>query len=513
MLVGLWKTLAESFWYAWTPVVLLTYFVTRALAASAPRPVEKYHLRAAGTLLVVHLIALTIGVVQDAYGYNSHLAEVTSFSFEGFAVVILAVTLLFRTLLPRVGFLLPRIMMDLITAIGSIIVIIAIGRRAGFSVAGLITTSAVLTAVIGFSLQDTLGNVMGGLSVQLDKSIAVGDWVTVNNVHGRVTEIRWRYTALETRNWDTVIVPNGVLVKSQVTIMGRRQGMPPMQRRSIDFFVDFRTPPTQVIDAVLSALRKDPVKHMAAEPGPQVLFLGVRESVVTYQVRYWLDDLGVDDPTDSNVRIRIWFALRRAGIPLAIPASSVFLTHETPERDARKAEREVAQRLRALSKVDLFSGLSPQLQRALADQLELSPFAAGEAVTREGDGGEDSLFIIVEGEAVVRIGTGHDQHEVARLGAGQFFGEMSLMTGEARTATVVAATDLTTYRMHKAPFQRVLQDTPAIADQIAEVLTQRKSALSAARDEHEADHRQRMETAKRDLASRIRGFFGLDAAR
>jgi CRP-like cAMP-binding protein len=191
----------------------------------------------------------------------------------------------------------------------------------------------------------------------------------------------------------------------------------------------------------------------------------------------------------------------------------VFLTPETPERELRKTDREVAQRLRALGNVDVFAGLSPELQRALADQLELAPFAKGEAVTREGESGNDGLYIIVEGEAAVRIGKGHDARDVARLHTGEFFGEMSLMTGESRTATVVAATDLVCYRMNKAAFETVLRETPAMADQIAEVLATRKSALVAARDEHEADRKSRMESAKRDFASRIRGFFGLDAAR
>jgi CRP-like cAMP-binding protein len=376
-------------------------------------------------------------------------------------------------------------------------------------VAGLITTSAVLTAVIGFSLQDTLGNVMGGLSVQLDNSISVGDWITVNGLHGRVTEIRWRYTAIEMRNWDTAIIPNGVLVKSQVQIMGRRQGMPPMQRRPLEFFVDFRTSPTEVISTVLEALRKDPIPNVALEPAVQVLYWGIRDSVNQFMVRYWLSDLAIDDPTDSAVRTRVWYALRRAGIPMAIPANSVLLTPESPERDARKHDREVEQRLRALRLVDVFAGLSPQLQRALADQLELAPFASGEAITREGDSGDDGLFIIVEGAASVRIGKGHEAREVARLTPGQFFGEMSLMTGETRTATVLAATDLVCYRMNKAAFESVLRETPAMADQIAEVLATRKHELSAARDEHDHERKRRMETAKRDLASRIRAFFGV----
>jgi CRP-like cAMP-binding protein len=177
------------------------------------------------------------------------------------------------------------------------------------------------------------------------------------------------------------------------------------------------------------------------------------------------------------------------------------------------------QRLRALDKVDLFSGLSAKLRRQLADHLELAPFARGEAVTHEG-AKDDGLYMIVEGEAVVRIGGGSNDssgilgpRDVARLGPGQFFGEMSLMTGEARTATVIAATELLCYRMNKTAFQEILKETPAIADQIAEVLVMRRTALSAARDEREEVRRKRHETAKQDLLGRIRGFFGLDANR
>src|SRR5687768_17649211 len=160
--------------------------------------VEKYHLRAAASLLVGHVIAIAIGALQQSLGYDPHLAKITSFAFAALAVLSIGVTAVFRALLPRVGFMLPRILLDLLTAVGVVVVFIAVGRRAGFSVAGLITTSAVLTAVIGFSLQDTLGNVMGGLSVQLDKSISVGDWVALapGQTSHRVTEIRWRYTAL-----------------------------------------------------------------------------------------------------------------------------------------------------------------------------------------------------------------------------------------------------------------------------------------------------------------------------
>ena len=177
--------------------------------------------------------------------------------------------------------------------------------------------------------------------------------------------------------------------------------------------------------------------------------------------------------------------------------------------EQRKADQELATRMTALTSVDLFRGLPEPMREELSAQLAYMPFAAGETVTREGDT-DDGLYILVDGQAAVRIGAGAEEREVATLGAGQFFGEMSLMTGEARTASVIATTDLVTYRITKLSFQRILRETPAIAEQIAEILVTRRTALTAARDERDEVRRNRMETAKQDLASKIRGFFGLE---
>src|SRR5262249_59283316 len=138
--------------------------------------------------------------------------------------------LLFGVLLARIHLRAPRILRDLLAAATSIVAILAVADRLGFPLTGVLTTSAILTAVLGFAMQDTLGNVLGGLALQLDNSIAVGDWVKVGDLRGRVAEIRWRYTAIETRNWETVIIPNGMLMKGQVVVDGRRH-RPPMQLR------------------------------------------------------------------------------------------------------------------------------------------------------------------------------------------------------------------------------------------------------------------------------------------
>src|SRR6185503_14243524 len=103
----------------------------------------------------------------------------------------------------------------------------------------------------------------------------------------------------------------GVMVKSQVTILGKRAHMPLQTRREIDFFVDYRTPPTTVIETVEDALRRAPITRVSAEPRPHVLYFGVKDGAALYSARYWLADIAVDDPTDSEVRTRIWFALKR----------------------------------------------------------------------------------------------------------------------------------------------------------------------------------------------------------
>ncbi len=507
--MGFPSSLLDHLWDARTPFLLIAFIVVAAMVKRAPR-VEAYHLKAASTLFAGHLIAIVVAAALTTYDYDPRNARITALAFQLLSFVSLGMTAAFRVLLPRVGIILPRIVIDLVTAVGVIVVFIIVGKRAGFSVAGLITTSAVLTAVIGFSLQDTLGSVMGGLSVQLDKSVAVGDWVSIGEKGpvGRVVEIRWRYTAIETRSWETIIIPNSQLVKSQVTILGRRIGEPTMLRRHVEFFVDFRTSPTEVIDAINAALQAA-IPRVAKEPAPNVVFFGVRDSYAVYAVRYWLTDLSVDDGTDSAVRVRIWFALRRANIPLSIPASAIFLTHETPEREERKQTQEKEQRLRALAGVDLFRSLPAAQLEELAAELAFMPFAASESVTREGDT-DEGLYILIEGEAAVRIGAGAEEREVARLVAGQFFGEMSLMTGEARTASVVATTDLVTYRIDKPAFQKIMRETPSLADHIADVLAARRTALSAARDDREEVRRNRLETARHDLRAKIRGFFGLE---
>ena len=464
-----------------------------------------------GLFLALVPIAATLRAAESAAQREVRLVALI---FATLSVIGMAGTLLFSAVLPRLRVSVPRILQDVLVAAASLIAIFALASRAGLNLSGLIATSAVLTAVIGLAFQDTLGNVVGGLPLQLDNSIKVGDWVKVGDVNGKVIEIRWRYTAIETRNWETVIIPNSQIVKGQVSVLGRRIGQPVQWRRWVYFNVDLRYEPSVVLDAVQTALRGEAIENVAANPAPNCILVDLYESYGRYAVRYWLKDLAVDDPTDSVVRTRVYFALRRVGIPLSTPSQSILLTTDSSERRAEKTREDLTRRVQALGRVELFAALSDEERAALAEGLRVAPFTRGEAITRQGAEAH-WLYVISQGEAAVRVRVeGGVEREVARLSAGNFFGEMSLLTGERRAATVVAITDVVCYRLDKSEFQRLLERRPELAELLADVLAKRRVELLAVKEDLDAESkREQLRVTRTDLVGKIRTFFALEDER
>ncbi len=476
---------------------------------------ERPRLRTIVILTALHLVLLPIlgalRAANAAYYPDVRLLALALATLAGAGVVSV---LIFAVALPRIGLNAARIVRDVITAVATLIALVAIANRAGFPLSGLITTSAVLTAVIGFSTQDTIGNIAGGLALQLDNSVQVGDWVKVGDLRGRVSDIRWRYTAIETRNWETVILPNSVLMKGQVIVEGRRTAQPVQLRRWVWFNVDFRFQPSDVIEAVNAALQAAPIERVARTPAPHCILMALeQDSFAKYAVRYWLTDLAVDHPTDSVIRTRIYFALQRAHIPLSIPAHTIFMTEENVERKQERSKADQARRLSALAHVDLFDHLDEATHARLAERLRYAPFTTGEAMTRQGAQAH-WLYMIIEGQAAVRIARDGVEKEVAKLHGGNFFGEMSLMTGARRFASVVALSDVECYRLDKEGFQDIMRERPEMAERMAEILARRRIELTAVVDGLDAETRQRrVAEEKADLLGKIRDFFGLHVDR
>jgi small-conductance mechanosensitive channel len=444
-------------------------------------------------------------------------AATAAFVLHAVSILIKGVTILnllgigvFRVVFPRIGLDLPRILKDVTMAAAYLIWGFSLLQILGWDPTTVIATSAVVTAAVALALQDTLGNIVGGLAIQLEKSIQIGDWVQVENTVGRVVDVRWRYTAIETRNWETAVVPNSFLVKNRVLLLGQRAGQPAQLRRWVWFNVDYRYSPTRVIEAVQSAVRAANIPNVAHEPPPNCVQMDFAESYARYAVRYWLTDLAIDDPTDSAVRSHIYSALSRANISPSIPAQAVFVTEETQERKEAKAQAALMRKEHAIRSVDIFSHLKPEELSHLAANLVAAPFVADDVMTRQGSEGH-WLYIIVDGTADVIVRNGNQSVNVAQLGPGSFFGEWSLLTGEPRHATVVARTDVNCYRLDKRSFEEILHSRPSIAEETAAILAKRRIELDAKVEHLDTEARaRRLSHAHTDILAKLRHFFALE---
>ncbi|MEW6129142.1 MAG: mechanosensitive ion channel family protein [Acidobacteriota bacterium] len=476
---------------------------------------ERKRIRASMFIFALSFIGLLAASAISYFGSGSEnfsyrSIRFVSLFFASIAIINLAGVFFFGVFLKSLRIHIPLILRDLILAIAYIITIITLLSRNGVDLAGIVATSAVITAVIAFSLQDTLGNILGGLALQMENTINVGDWIRINELEGRVQEIRWRQTSIETRNWDTIIIPNSTLMKGQFTVLGRRQGMPLQHRQWIYFNVDFRYAPSEVIQTVEDALQEEPIQHVALVPPPHCIAVDFKESYTHYAVRYWLTDLAIPEPTDSVVRSRIFTALRRAEIPLSIPAQALFITDDDESRRVRKQKEEIERRSKALKQIELFNSLTTDECQELAMRMKYAPFVRGEVMTRQG-AQADWLYLILEGEAQVDVNVEGKTEKVATLRSGDYFGEMALMTGQRRHANVIAITDVICYQLDKEAFENILRNRPEIAEYISRTLAKRSVELESIKEElKEEVMNRRVQSKQNELLHLIRDFFGLE---
>lgn len=503
----LFPGLAEAFadhLTIWAVAFAAAVVLIERVAAPRKRGIKLLVGLAVAHTLAVVIVGLGVGVI-DIVTEVSLLARLLA----GWVFVLGVGTVVFEVALPKLGVTLSRIIEDL-TVFGAVAIIsLLVLRRGGVDVTGIVATSAVVTAVIGLSLQDTLGNTIGGLTLQLDDSIHAGDWIKVGDVVGRVKEVRWRFTAVETRNWETVFIPNSKLVKGDVIVLGKRHLQPRQWRRWVYFNVDFRHAPTTVMDTVLPAITGVGIDNVAVDPRPSCVLMDFGESTARYAVRYWLTDLAVDDPTDSAVRVRIYFALQRAGIPLALPAHALFLTEDNRKRRDRKEKEAHETRLQRLQNVDVFAPLDDAEREQIADMLVRTPFARGERITRQGAEAH-WLYLVGKGQVSVRVEVDGVEKEVATMGDGEVFGEMSLLTGAVRAASVYAITDVECWRLDREAFKLILADRPDVASPIASLLAERQVHLLAVKEGLDAEARgKRVIEEQGRLLDKMRQFFGL----
>jgi small-conductance mechanosensitive channel/CRP-like cAMP-binding protein len=331
-----------------------------------------------------------------------------------------------------------------------------------------LTTSAVGAVVIGFALQDTLGNTFAGLAIQVEKPFRAGHWIKVAGFEGIVTEITWRATRLRTKSGDNVILPNSLLSKEAI-VNYSEPALP--TRQSVEVGASYDAPPNRVKAVILDAIRD--ARLVLATPPPEVVVADFGSSAIVYRVKFWIADFAVDDPARDQVRTCVYYAFRRAGIEIPYPIQ-VEYRGTKPASPAATAEV-VAD---ALAGTALFGPLLPGDRESLAAVAVPRVYGSGQTIVREGDEG-DSMFVVMRGK--VRVTVGEAGREVAAIGPAGYFGEMSLLTGDPRTATVAATEDCLLLEIGADDFRRLALAHPSVVEHISSAVAERRLGLERSR--------------------------------
>ena len=368
----------------------------------------------------------------------------------------------------------------------------------GVQLTGVIATSAVLSVVIGLALQDTLGNLFSGLALHLEKSVQVGDVLRSGDIFGTVEELSWRAIKLRTMEGNVLLIPNSIASRERLEVFPR-PGRP--IARTLNVGLEYDTPPAQAM-AALAAAGKD-LAGIAAYPEPTAYLKTFGDFSIGYELRYWLEDYARFLELDSQIRERVWYRLDRANIRIAFPLIRQWQWAAGPLTEPSRREAVES----AISNVDLFALLSDSARGRVADGARERRFAAGETIVREGDSGS-SMFIVEAGRLGVSVhGKVGQSQRLAVLEPGAAFGEISLLTGDPRSATVRALTESTLLEIDKSTLSPILRENPSICGMLELTMQERRKraadALEAAGDE--AEHT----VDRTPLSQRIARFFGL----
>jgi small-conductance mechanosensitive channel len=377
-------------------------------------------------------------------------------------VGILRIVLVFE-LRPREGKLLQDILAGLIYLAAFFAIVAYVFD---LPVQGLIATSGAIAIIIGLALQSSLSDVFSGLVLSFSRPYRVDDWIKLDGgTEGQVIELNWRATHILTSQRDLAIVPNSTIAKSKIVNMSspsRIHGM------SLRVQLDGRTPASNGISILHQALLNS--RQILAFPEPLIIVKSINAASVEYELSFFVENLNVATNAQNELFDLIHRHLTAANIRLALPPGQPILgiSSEAPQIARSDADR-------LLEQVTIFQTLTPDERAKLSAKLKQQRYDRGELLVKPGVVLQ-SLFFIGSGVICVTREENDKEVELLRLGPGDHFGEVGLLTGTASTATITALTTAVVYALAKSDLLPVLEGRPQVAQELSHALAQRQAA-------------------------------------
>jgi small-conductance mechanosensitive channel/CRP-like cAMP-binding protein len=380
------------------------------------------------------------------------------------------------------------------------------------SVTALITTSSALGLLIGFAVRSLILDAFSGIAINLEQPFRIGHFIQVRGrgpdpIMGLVQEVNWRTTRLLTLENDIIVIPNGMLAES-VILNRSAPNLVCWFEQTIK--LDFSVAPERALRVLGSAAHMAVAEAGAlALPKPDVLLGVIDEAGVHYRISYAIDPTKTSPRRAKHLLLKhVLDNLHHAGLTPAVPKQDMFVAR-MPDR--RLDYDNLAHRATLLGRVDLFSGFDTAALELLAEQAELRMVPPGGVVIEQDDDQGTSMFVLVEGTLGVRVrGADGISREAGHMQPGAFFGEMSVLTGEKRSATVLAIGDAVLYEISKQHIASLLESNPGIAAILSRTIAERqlRDATAAAQLAPEVRAEQQKNAVEKLMRSMTK-FFGI----
>jgi small-conductance mechanosensitive channel/CRP-like cAMP-binding protein len=426
-----------------------------------------------------------------------HHLEAATFLLTAFPLVVLLNRALWvRTSSDGETVNAPRLLADITRLVALLVALLVVLQFFyGVKVPGLLTGSGVAAIILGLAMQDLLGNVLAGFVLHVAKPFKTGDWLLVDGYHARVVELTSRSTRLLTPDEVILDLPNSILVKRAVVNFSQ-----PNPRHAVraTMGLDYDLPPARARAILLEATGGVP--SVCARPPPSVVVKEFAATAIVYEITVWIEDHALQGPVLSDVYTHCWYALRRLGLELPFPSLTLPRNKLAVSGEAALAAAAAALRAHAV-----FGFLTAEQVEALVRQCPVVLFAPAERLVVQ-EAAADSMFLLVRGSVEVQVRRGGRSSVVTRLGPGDCLGEMSLLTGEPRSATVVASEEVEAVEITKAAFASLVRGNPEVLARLGELLAQRQLANQVATA---AEAVELPEQARASVLRRLRSFFNL----
>jgi small-conductance mechanosensitive channel/CRP-like cAMP-binding protein len=366
----------------------------------------------------------------------------------------------------------------------------------GIDLGSVFAGSAIFGIVVGLALQDTLGNLFAGIALQADQSFQIGDVVNISNRGTGVVEgVSWRGVKIRTFQNKLLLISNSVLGKELIEIASKGNS----SARIVQFSTLYANSPAKTIQVARDAVRL--AENVSVKIRPIVRIRNLGDSGIEWEVKYWPEEYAKHNDTDALIRQRLWYAFQREKIEFSYPTRTIHVETKLQETAFDEQINAVTDRL---NNVEIFAPLSDEETERLAQSSRLRVYAPGEAIVRMGQEG-NSMFVIMRGSVEVQILQAGKPTVINKLRENDFFGEMSLLTGEPRTATVVAVEETEVLRIAKESIKPIFEANPNLVSAIGEMIEERRELLkSLAESTAETE-----ELKEKGVLRSIRRFFGL----